>query len=554
LIDMSSGALPPWLRIVFIVTIALGAVFRFTYLDSKVYTHDETLTSLRTSGFLLAEFEQDVAKSIVSVAELKKYQTKNAEHGAGSTIHALAVDDPQHPPIYYVLERSWATFFHNSIGGRRALGALFGALTIPALYWLCRELLPGNRIWALTSATFFAVSPFELQYTQQAREYTLWGLCVVISSALFIRAIRTDDGRAWLAYAVSVAVGLYSYLFFYFVALAHAITLASARSRRSTRALRFFGGAIVAASLLYSPWLANLAIHRETVAETNSYFSAPLPAIVYIYKWLFNVGAVFFDAEYVNIWYSFLLIPITAIAALAFFVTARTKDHLVAAFVLTLFFTATLPLLVPDLLLHQSRAISARYLLPAWIAVDLAVAYWITLWLTDTKIRRRIVTITAPTLIVLSLASWIVSARSVSWWTVSYDVPIVSIAAAINETPKAVVLTDDAVMALQLSNYLDAGVRFDFRGVASPSFLRLDRTTSRFMIDPSPNEFAAIARERNVRLQLVYAPPYTDSPMLHGVSALAPLRSKLSSVRAGKADSGVGFRLWSVTNVESAKP
>jgi uncharacterized membrane protein len=48
------------LRFLIIVLLVLGVFFRFLNLDRKVYWDDETITSLRVSGYTIEEMSQQV--------------------------------------------------------------------------------------------------------------------------------------------------------------------------------------------------------------------------------------------------------------------------------------------------------------------------------------------------------------------------------------------------------------------------------------------------------------------------------------------------------------
>jgi len=516
------------MRITLIVAIVLGAVVRFAFLDTKVYSHDETLTSLRTSGYLESEYRTAVAGSTETVAQLQKYQHANHDRGPAATVRALATDDPQHPPLYYLLERSWDKLFGGSIAARRSLGAFFGLLTIPAMYWLCRELLARSPEFALLATTLFAVSPFELQYTQQAREYTLWGLLCVISSALFIRACRANSTSVWIAYSLAIALGMYAHTFFVFVVAAHAITAVCMALRRRAPNLRAFSLACLAAACAYAPWALNMLKNSQTVQVTNTWFAAAVPLPVYLYKIVFNFGAVFFDAEYANLLYSFVLIPLFLLIAYALYAVARTDDFPLGVFVLSLFFTAVGPLLGVDILHRESRATAARYMLPAFLAINLAVAYLIVLWLGEPGRRAQLAGVTTVLLLFLGAASWIVSARATSWYTASSDAPVLTIVQEVERKPDAVILTNDSTLALQLSNYLPANARFIINAGAPADFLN-SSSLNRFVLEATPLACAEIARDPTIALSVAYQPAFVDSPMLHMAFMDAPLVRPLFS-------------------------
>src|SRR5207248_4961479 len=96
----------------------------------------------------------------------------------------------------------------------------------PGLYWLCRELFGCSRT-AWMAVALLAVSPFHVLYAQEAREYSLWTVAILLSSAALLRAARLQTRRTWWAYAASVALGLYSHTLFVLVAGAHGAYMAA---------------------------------------------------------------------------------------------------------------------------------------------------------------------------------------------------------------------------------------------------------------------------------------------------------------------------------------
>src|SRR5689334_15764847 len=97
-----------WFRFFAIALLVLGIVLRFVNLDRKVYWHDETYTSLRIAGYTKEEFVRQVFNGqVIGVDELKPYQRPNPNKGLRDTVTSLAIDEPQHPPLYYVTARFW---------------------------------------------------------------------------------------------------------------------------------------------------------------------------------------------------------------------------------------------------------------------------------------------------------------------------------------------------------------------------------------------------------------------------------------------------------------
>ena len=97
------------------IVIALGICFRFANIDKKVYWYDETVTSIRLSGYTKEDFSDLVSDSrVIKVADLQKYQQPEANKSLIDTIRSLAVENPEHPPLYFILARLWGQVFGYS--------------------------------------------------------------------------------------------------------------------------------------------------------------------------------------------------------------------------------------------------------------------------------------------------------------------------------------------------------------------------------------------------------------------------------------------------------
>ncbi len=104
------------LRFLIAILLVLGIFFRFADIDRKVYWLDETFTSLRISGYTESELVADFSTPrITSIEILQKYQRLSPERGVDDTIKSLELEDPHHPPLYYVMARFWVQAFGNSV-------------------------------------------------------------------------------------------------------------------------------------------------------------------------------------------------------------------------------------------------------------------------------------------------------------------------------------------------------------------------------------------------------------------------------------------------------
>ena len=110
---------------VLIVVILTGIFFRFTNLDRKAYSFDESLTSLRISGYTwTAIVQQDLQGKTISVEDLLgKYQQINPEKTWLDTVKGLATEEPQLSPLYFILARFWVQSLGPQAAAVRSLSA-----------------------------------------------------------------------------------------------------------------------------------------------------------------------------------------------------------------------------------------------------------------------------------------------------------------------------------------------------------------------------------------------------------------------------------------------
>jgi 4-amino-4-deoxy-L-arabinose transferase-like glycosyltransferase len=95
-----------------------------------------------------------------------------------------------HPPLYFWSLWGWVRLFGESPFAMRALSALFGVLTVAAVYAL-GTLLAGRRLGNL-AALFTALARFHVWWSQEMRMYVLAGLLGMLSLWFFLRWLRAE--------------------------------------------------------------------------------------------------------------------------------------------------------------------------------------------------------------------------------------------------------------------------------------------------------------------------------------------------------------------------
>src|SRR3954454_658255 len=138
----------------------LGAALRFSTLGFQSYHHDEIVTASR----------------VLRV-------------GFGHAMDAVGFSESA-PPLYYALAWIWTQVAGTGEWGLRSLSAVAGVATIPAAYFIGRE-LRGARAGVI-GAALVAVNPMLLWYSQEARAYSLLAFFCALSLLFCVRALQPN--------------------------------------------------------------------------------------------------------------------------------------------------------------------------------------------------------------------------------------------------------------------------------------------------------------------------------------------------------------------------
>ena len=407
------------------IVLAIGITLRFVNLDLKVYAHDEVYTSMRVSGYVREEVEATVANRIVTVAELLQFQ-EPGDRTWGDTVRALATH-PEHPPLFYLLERAWISLFGSSIASFRALPAAISLLAFPALYWLCIELFRAPTTGWVAIA-LLAVSPYHVLFAQEARQYSLWTVLTLVSSAALLRGMRTKSPRMWLLYGVSTLLNFYTALLAPLLVFAHALYLLIVEKGRLTKVALGFGLATIAAGIGFLPWLF-VVFSRWGEFQSKTYWLKEQMSLPLLAKfWGLHIKSPFIDfpieADSLLGWGS--IVVGVVLVVLAFGQLIRQAPLRVWLFPLSVVSLAVLPLVLSDVLQGGMRSSVTRYFDPAMVMLVVVVADLLARWLLgDRGLVRRVGALLLCGLLTCGVVSSMAIATSDVWWNkfVSYEMP-----------------------------------------------------------------------------------------------------------------------------------
>ena len=451
-LNSHNPSLNKWLRFLIVVVLVLGIFFRFANLGQKVCWIDESYTSLRLSGYTESEFIQEVFDGQVrNIKYLQKYQRINSEKTVVDTVKGLALEEPQLAPLYFVATRFWVQLFGDSVAVTRSMSAVFSLLALPCMYWLCLELFDSS-LTAWLAVSLLAVSPFQIVYAQEARPYSLFVLMILLSGAALLRGMRLKTNSSWAIYAATVALGFYSHLLFALVVLGHGIYVAISENLRFNKTVIGYFLAASAGFIAFSPWTVVLLINSQYASQRTAWQSFTVPLSHLVKQSVLNIIRQFFDVGlYSDLppLYFLLSIPvilmILIIVGYSFYLLVSQTERRVWLFVITLT-CVTLAIFLPaDLILGGRRSIYSRYLIPCYLGMQIAVAYFLAVKMTSPQVTmqwQKLWRLALAALLSIGIISGCIYLPADSWENKGPSYINTPIARTINSASRPLLITD----------------------------------------------------------------------------------------------------------------
>ena len=207
------------------------------------------------------------------------------------SIPASLRESGAHPPLWHLLSH-FTLYLGQSEFILRFPAALIGILSIPLIYVVGRRLF--GREVGLLASFLLTISPFHLQYSQEARMYTAMLLFSLFSLYFLWRALERSEKGLWIGFILSTLLNIYNTYFAFLVLISEAVfalVVAGTKSRpgKVKGVKRSFGSwfqaffsspqvrglalSLIVVGLLYLPWLpvakVNL-LERQSAREETS--------------------------------------------------------------------------------------------------------------------------------------------------------------------------------------------------------------------------------------------------------------------------------------------
>jgi uncharacterized membrane protein len=197
---------------------------------------------------------------------------------------AMFTSPGQNGPLYFLALRPWFVLVGTSEFALRYPSVWGGVLAVALTWQIARRLLPltpetPTHLPAWGASVLLAANPYQLWYAQEGKMYTLLTALVLLAHWWWLEGIHVGGWRPWLAYWLTLTVGLYVHLLTILVLPLHLLWFALAwpQSRTHGRGLALALGGL---TLPYVPmvwWQWRMLM--ATVKLTGFTFTPPLAMI-----------------------------------------------------------------------------------------------------------------------------------------------------------------------------------------------------------------------------------------------------------------------------------
>jgi 4-amino-4-deoxy-L-arabinose transferase-like glycosyltransferase len=306
-----------------------------------------------------------------------------------------------HPPLYYILVKYFSALFNYNVLGIRLFSAIFGVLCVIAIYAFTKELF--DKKTALWASFLTTIGPLVIQYSQEARMYSMYSFLIIMASYFFLKALKTNKKLFYLLWGffwvIAILTHYMSLIFapiFYFVFVIWNFKATNLKDNKKI-ALHFIKSLMpntnlmlgyVLAFLIFLPWIPNFL---KNLSQTDFDWIKPtsFSDIFYnIQMFLFGVppGEMSAGMPSANAFYgvsqttilTFLTIFLTLVMTYLIFFKKEIRKTLIITF-----FSFGFMFIVYLLSLIGEYYFIPRYLLPASYFLFVFLASWLA------KIRFR---------------------------------------------------------------------------------------------------------------------------------------------------------------------
>lgn len=200
-------------------------------------------------------------------ALLTRYDIKEMVYRTGLDVH---------PPFYYLALKAWAPVFGDSLFSLRLPSVIFSIVSVLIFYFLVKKVFQ-NKNLALFTSILLAFNSFFMQFAMEMRMFALGNLLIIASTYLLIKSLESKKITAWILYAITICLAIYTHYYTVFSIAAQGIYfLYHIFQKEKFKISQWFKNqdfqkgtlSYILAAIFYIPWLKTFLFQVQQVQES----------------------------------------------------------------------------------------------------------------------------------------------------------------------------------------------------------------------------------------------------------------------------------------------
>ncbi|MGL4375348.1 MAG: glycosyltransferase family 39 protein, partial [Microcoleaceae cyanobacterium] len=364
-----------------------------------------------------------------------------------------------------------------------------------------------------------AVSPLHLLYAQEARQYSLWTVTILLSNAAFLRALRVKTTRSWIIYGITMALNLYTHSLSILMGIMHSIYFLGIGGFRQQKILISYFLTWLGIIIAWMPWLWVIIKNLETTHDRVSWMEIKNTKIGLLTSFLKPITLGFIDLTELlksshKLIHLFSLIAIFLFLVLigySLYFIVRNTSKKSWLFIVLLIGFGGLDFLLVDFIFGGIRSLVPRYLIPYYLGIHLAVTQMIyQKIISPISLQKKL----GLGILVMLISSSLISSSVISQQECSssrqFSCDNIEISRIINKYSEPLIISDDISIPTNLGQLFSLSYKLNPQVrlllVNSPSQLKQTHLVfpDIFLYNVSPILREEIARSRPFQIQSVY--------------------------------------------------
>jgi len=176
-----------------------------------------------------------------------------------------------YPPLYYVLMSAWVKLAGTTEFALRLPSLVFSAVSVFIIYKLSSYLY--NRKVGLISAFLLSISPYSINYAQEAKMYGMLWCLLLLALIYFVKYAAENKNTYLLPYTILGALSMYTHYISVIFLIANNLVFFILYDERSKRKNWLISQAAII--LLFFPWFEHMKTleHAQYKIDAGNYLT-----------------------------------------------------------------------------------------------------------------------------------------------------------------------------------------------------------------------------------------------------------------------------------------